>query len=140
MLDNIFRLTLVYGDTNLFFLRLILGLILIVHGWPKIKNLRGTADNFTAMGFKPGVFWGTIVAIVEFFGGLTIVAGFLANFALVLVVAEFFVINAWKIVKKQPFVGGLEFDFLILASALTLLSFGSGAWSLDQFIFSRFLP
>jgi hypothetical protein len=59
-----------YGGWGFVIPRIILGAMLIVHGWPKIKDLRQNASNFSGMGFKPGWLWGTIAALLEFFGGV----------------------------------------------------------------------
>lgn len=123
-----------YSDWALFVLRFVFGFIFLVHGWPKLKNLKTTAQNFSGMGFKPGVFWGPLVAIVEFFGGLVVISGFLTQLVAILFVIEFAVIIVWKLVKRQPFVGNVELDLLLLAVALMLLSQGGGAFSLEGFL------
>src|SRR3989344_6451101 len=123
---------LVFSDWGILALRLALGLILVVHGWPKIKNLRGTAGNFETMGFKPGIFWGTIVALLEFVGGLFVLAGLFTQLVSLFVALEFLIILL-KLKRGSSFAGGYEFDLLILASALSLAMLGSGAFSLDQF-------
>jgi len=69
------QILFIYNDEAMLILRLVLGLIFIAHGWPKIKDLKATAQGFQGMGFKPGKFWGTVVAIAEFFGGLLFIAG-----------------------------------------------------------------
>ena len=43
--------------------------------WQKIKNLRANAQNFEMMGFRPGIFWGTIVALTETIGSLAVILG-----------------------------------------------------------------
>jgi uncharacterized membrane protein YphA (DoxX/SURF4 family) len=50
-------------------LRVIMGLAFIVHGYPKITQLSLTAQNFDQQGFVPGLFWASLVAIVECVGG-----------------------------------------------------------------------
>lgn len=130
-----FPLLSLYGDWALFALRLVFGFIFIVHGWPKLNNLKTTAQNFGAMGFRPGFFWGPLVAFVEFFGGLAVAFGFLIQWAALLFAVEFAVINVWKLVKRQPFVGNIELDLLLLAAALVLLLNGGGALSLDRTLF-----
>lgn len=130
-----FTLFYIFSNWALLVLRVVFGLIFVVHGWPKIKNLKMTAQNFSAMGFRPGGFWGPLVAVVEFFGGLALILGFYVQVVAALFVVQFLVINIWKIIKRQPFVGGFEFDLLLLAVALALLTLGAGAFSLDRIIF-----
>lgn len=127
-----FPILYILSDFGLLVVRVALGIILLVHGLPKIKNLKVTAHNFDGMGFKPGRLWGTVAAIVEFAGGIALILGFWVQLAALFVVGEFLVINVWKITKRQPFVGGWEFDLLILAAAIVLFS-GGGVLSLDRF-------
>lgn len=113
-------------------LRLVLGFLLASHGWPKVKDLGTTATNFEGMGFKPGRLWGTVAAIVEFFGGVALILGIFMAPASLLIAGEFAVIVGWKLRKKMPFVGGWEFDILILVVAIALFFFGGGVYSLDR--------
>lgn len=128
--------TFLYGGSDLviFLLRVFLGAVFIVHGWPKIKDLKQTAQNFEGMGFKPGTFWGPFVAILEFFGGLALLLGFLTQIFALLFAVEFVVITLWKIKSGQKFAGGYEFDLSLLVMSLILLVSGSGLASLDGYI------
>ena len=130
-----YTLLAIFSDWAILALRLALGAVMLAHGWPKIKDMRRTGDNFTAMGFRPGVFWGPLVATLEFFGGIALVLGLYTQIASALFVGEFLTIIVWKFLRKQPFVGGSELDFLILAAALVLLTIGAGAFSLDHSLF-----
>lgn len=119
-------------DISLLLLRLALGLIFIVHGLPKIKNLRMTAHHFESMGFRPGNLWGTIVAFVEFFGGLAVFFGLLTGVAALGIAINMIVALFWKINKGQGLVGGFEFDLILLVVALTIVMLGGGAYSLES--------
>ncbi len=138
MIFNLFQLLFVFNDWAVLAVRLVLGAILIIHGFPKIKNLKGTAANFPQMGFKPGWLWGPLVAVVEFFGGIALVLGFYTQIIALLIAGEFTTIVIWKIIRKQKFVGGFEFDLLIWATALLLLTQGAGMFSLDRFFFLNY--
>lgn len=59
--------------------RIILGLVMVHYGWPKIRDLNANARDFHTMGFRPSHFWGTIVAVNEFFGGLAMLSGTFAE-------------------------------------------------------------
>jgi len=124
----------IYDDAALLVLRLVLGSILIVHGLPKIKDLRKNSDNFEGMGFRPGMFWGTIVAFVEVFGGAFIMAGLLTQIAAFLAAVQL-AVATWLIKFKwqKPFVGGYELEILIFASAVVLAALGAGSYSLDEY-------
>jgi putative oxidoreductase len=124
-----------FSDTALLVVRIALGALLIAHGWPKLKDLKTTAHNFNQMGFKPGALFGTAAALLEFFGGIAIVIGFMTQVVAALLVGEFVVTTLWRISKKHPFANGWELDLLILASAILLLSVGAGNHSVDSSIF-----
>lgn len=127
-----------FSDTALLVLRLALGALFIAHGWPKLRNLKKTAENFDQMGFRPGALFGGIAAFLEFFGGIAIVCGFMVQPLAALFVIEFIVTTLWRISKKHPFVGGWELDLLILSAAVLLLSIGAGLYSADAVLFSGF--
>jgi putative oxidoreductase len=130
-----FPLYFLYDQWPVLILRIALGAILIVHGWPKIKNLKQTGKNFESMGFRPGKLFGTLAALLEFFGGICILIGLATAAIAGLFVLEFAVILIWRWAKKMPFVGGWEFDLLILACAIALFSLGGGAYSVDRIFF-----
>ena len=110
-------------------LRLALGLIFIVHGWPKVKNVKMTSQHFESMGFKPGNLWGPIVAFVEFIGGLAVFFGIFAQVAALGLALNMLVALFWKIGKGQGLIGGFELDLILLASALAVVFLGAGAYA-----------
>ena len=120
-----------FGDWGFLALRLILGAILIVHGLPKIKDLKGTVESFRGMGFRPGMFWGTLVALLEFVGGIALIVGFLTQIVAGFLVIQFLVILV-TVQRKEKF-REKEADFLILGALLVLLVVGGGAYSLDEY-------
>jgi len=122
-----------YGDLAALALRFAISAIFIAHGWPKIKDLKTTASNFEMMGFKPGNFWGTVVAVVEFIGGLCILFGFLTQIAAVLLAIDMLVASIWKIRSGQKLIGGYELDIILLTAALVLATLGPGIYSLDNY-------
>lgn len=125
-----------YNSWTLAILSVATGLILFAHGLPKIRDLKKTAANFEAMGFKPGFLWGTIAAVAEFFGGLALVAGFGVSYAALILAVQFAVIMAWRFKRRDPLIGGYELDLLMLAVLLLLAVQGGGSFSLDNFFFS----
>ena len=112
-------------------LRLVLGLILLVHGFPKLAHVERWQDDVEVMGFAPGWFWGPAVALLEVVGALMLVAGVFTPVVAALLVIEFAVIIC-TVKKGESFVSGYEFELLILAAALALVFTGSGAYGVDQ--------
>src|ERR1051326_191078 len=76
---------------------------MIYYGWPKARDLRANAHDFEQMGFKPGIFWGTLLAAVEFLGGIAVVLGIYAELAASLFAFQMLVGAFWKIRLKKPF-------------------------------------
>jgi putative oxidoreductase len=113
----------------LFALRVVFGLVFVIHGLPKLKNLKQTQENFDSMGFHPGYLWGTFIALLETIGGLAIILGVLIQPIALLFAFEMLVTTIWKIRQGKGFVNGYEFDLLLLVVSLTLIAF-TGIYSL----------
>lgn len=125
-------LLLSFSDYALFLLRIAFGAVFLVHGWPKIRDLKQNAQNFDGMGFKPGALWGTIAALLEVIGGIALLVGLLTQVVALLIALEMVVATLWKKKNKQPFIGGYEFDVVLVAAGLVLATQGGGVWALDN--------
>jgi putative oxidoreductase len=115
-------------------LRLSLGGIFIIHGYPKLKDLgKQTGQWMKSIGFPAGL--GLFAGIAEFFGGIAVVLGILTP-----IIAALFVLwtigLVWVSIAKikKKFAGGYELDLLLLAFSLVLLAIGGGIFSLDHLI------
>jgi len=128
-----FSSILIWNEWSFLILRLILGFIMIIHGWSKIKDPKGTAKWISSEGLKPGIFWAIVVALLEFIGGIFLIFGFLTQIIALLLAIQFLIVTLWKIKKQERLIGGFEFDLIILASSIVLLLNGAGALSLDKF-------
>lgn len=56
-------------------LRLVVGILLMMSGWPKITSPLGMSGMLQGMGFWPGWFWSPLVALTEFGAGALIAIG-----------------------------------------------------------------
>lgn len=126
------QLFYIFSDWAIVVLRLAVAVIFLAHGWPKIKDLKTTAINFNTMGFKPGRFWGTLVAVVEFFGALFLIFGLFTQIAALLLAVNMSVAMIWKIKNGMKLVGGYELDIILLVALLVLAAMGSSIFSLDN--------
>lgn len=120
-------------------LRLMLGVIFLAHGYPKVKNLKNTAGWLASSGFKPGMFWAVVLGFTEFIGAIALLVGFLTRVAAGLLIVSMTVATLMQAVKwKKPFTSqagpGYEFDLLIVAGLVALFLWGAGNWSVDQAI------
>lgn len=119
-------------------LRFVLAAIFVVHGYPKLKNLKGTAEFLGSSGFKPALFWALVLGVTEFFGGIALLLGLLSRVFSGLLIISMAVATLMKIVKwKVPFTKpngetGWEYDAIILAGLIALFLLGSGGLSLDN--------
>ena len=124
---------LVFSDTAIAVLRVVVEIILFAHGMQKVRGWKGAIQGFGAMGFKPAVFWLGIVTALEVGGGALLILGLLTQVIAVLVAIEFIVIIL-KVKLRQSLIGGFELDLLVLAAALILATVGGGAYDLDAFL------
>ena len=124
-----------YQDWTLLAVRIAVAAIFLIHGWPKLKNLKTTAENFNSMGFRPGKLWGPFIAILEVVGGILLLLGFAIQVLGILFAIEMLVAAIWKIKHGQKFAGGYELDVLLVVASLILITNGSGAFGLDRLFF-----
>lgn len=143
MLENLF---MPYRDLGLLILRLAMGIIFLVHGWPKLnpnspmKGTAGFAGFLKQMGVPlPGLFaW--VVALLETVGAALLILGLgtrilALGFAIDMLVAAFVAKRGFM---KVPFMAqqttGWELDFALLAASLALLFLGAGSIAVDPLI------
>jgi len=117
-----------YAEWGQIILKVGLGLVFVIHGWPKIKNPKGIAGFLTTLNIRPTLFWAVIIAVSEFFGGLVLVLSsfisFLAPLAPIAAALIAIVMLVAIIKVKRKFVGGWEFDFALLVMAITIILLG----------------
>ena len=128
-------------------LRLMVGITFIAHGAQHLfgiwggAGLTGTAASFDSIGLSPGFPLAVAVGVIEFGGGLLLLAGALTPYvsaALIVVMlgamlkvhlANGFFIN-WAM---TPGVGhGVEYNLMLIAALLCLALGGPGAFSIDH--------
>jgi putative oxidoreductase len=115
-------------------LRLVLGGLFVVHGYPKVFTQRQQIQQAMAGTGVPPTVTG-LVGFLEFFGGLALIVGFLTP-----IVAGLFAILMGSTTLLQrnkfhkSFAGGYELDVVLLAAAIVLIILGAGAISLDALI------
>lgn len=105
--------------------RVVVGVVMLYFGIPKMRDLRANAQDFTNMGFKPGMLFGTLIAFLEFFGGIAMILGFLAELVAIAMAFMMIVGTAWKLKVKKGF-PEYSYDLLILALCLIILTLGPG--------------
>lgn len=125
-------------------LRVVIGVVFVAHGAPKLfgGGVEGLAEMLGGLGVPLAGVSAWIVTLLEFFGGLALVVGFLVvpvalllsfhmlmGIVLVHAPAGFYVIGPESLVHFPP--GGVEFNLLLIAGLLTLMLAGPGFGALD---------
>ena len=126
-------------DLGLLILRIGIGIMFMLHGWPKISGgtekwnaLGGSMESF-GIDFFPG-FWGFMAAFAEFFGGLLLLVGLFFRPVALLLFFTMLVATAKHLSGGDDFGGyshALESGILFLS----LFFIGPGKYSLDEKVF-----
>ena len=117
-------------------LRVVLGVVFVAHGAPKLfGGVAGFAEALAGLGFPVPIAFAWIGTLLEFGGGLALIVGlFVTPIALLLATEMFLGIvlvhatNGFYVVG--PGQGGIEFNLLLIAALLTLVFAGPGAAAL----------
>jgi putative oxidoreductase len=115
--------------------RVALGAIFIAHGWPKVKDLTKPVAFVKGTGWPGGATFAVLFSLLEFFGGIALILGFLTKIVAVLFVLEMIATTIFSKTKlKKKFVLGYELDVAYAAFALVLALLSPGAWSIDRLL------
>jgi putative oxidoreductase len=131
-------------DAALLVARLLLGVVLVAHGWQKVvtNGLGATAEGFAGMGVPAAPVSAAYSGIVELVGGALILVGAATAVVGVLVVLD--MLGAALIVHVGNGVmasdGGWELVGVIGAVALVLAAVGAGRYSVDHVLAARRTP
>lgn len=121
-------------------LRIPVGIVFAAHGAQKLfgwfggYGLEGTGEFFGSVGLNPGYLMALLAGLVEFLGGLALVAGVLVRpaaaalaFAMLIAIFEVHIGNGFFADK-----GGYEYALALFAASLSLLFSGAGRFSVDR--------
>ena len=113
----------------LLLLRLVIGSIMIAHGYPKVMGgLHHHMDMVGSLGLPRPLAY--LSAGTEFFGGIAIVLGLFTRFFSLAFFIEM-AIAIWKVHFKKGLMGpgGYEFPMALMAIAFALMCFDGGPWA-----------
>jgi len=124
------------SDVGLLILRVGIGVMFMIHGWPKLSGgpevwvKLGGAIGVFGITFAP-TFWGLMAAVSEFAGGLLLALGLLTRPACVFLLSTMVVAAAMHITKGDGFT---VYSHAMKAGVvfLSLIFVGPGRFSLDQ--------
>jgi putative oxidoreductase len=112
-------------------MRLVLGAIMIAHGYHKVWG--GFHHHMEYVGSLGIPAWMAYLwAGTEFFGGIAIVLGLFTRFFSLAIVIEM-AVAIWKVHFKNGLTGngGYEFPLALAAIAFALMCFGGGPWGFN---------
>jgi putative oxidoreductase len=116
-------------------LRLAVGTLFIIHGYPKLTPAQRQQGGawMKSMGMPAAIV--PLGGVVEFFGGLALILGLLTPIVAVLS-ALWMLSTTWFSISKikKKYAGGYEIDVTLLLAALALALLGSGIYSLDHLL------
>jgi putative oxidoreductase len=126
---------------GLLLLRVALGVIFVYHGYPKLFGRTPDAMQWFAHLGLPGYFV-YIAGVIEFFGGLMLIAGLFTRIAGLLLAGEM-AVGLWavhNIISNPMAVGNYELPLVLAASTFALATVGAGLISFDQALFHEGRP
>jgi putative oxidoreductase len=125
---------------GIFFLRLVLGVAMVVHGYPKVvppgglrnHNMLAALNHHAAFVGSLGVpaWLGYASSFAELVGGLLLVLGLLTRFAAFLVTVN--MLAAIILVDRHQGYSGSEYSLALAAMAFLVLLTGPGKAALDR--------
>jgi len=132
------RLTARYG---LAILRVVLGIVMLVHGWSKLSGGVGNVAGFFGgmLGIPAPGLMAWVVTIVELVGGILLMVGFLTQIVGILIALDLLgaILFAY-LLRGSPFIenGAItwEKEAVFAAAALCIALAGPGAWSVDDVV------
>lgn len=107
--------------------RVIFAATFFYYGWPKLKDLKANAEDFEVMGFKPGWFWGTPIALLETGGSLLILLGLFFAVVPLLFIAHMATGTVWKITSTDKPFTDWSYDLILLGMAVLFALIGPGS-------------
>jgi putative oxidoreductase len=119
---------------GLLLLRLVLGIIFIWHGYPKLTHPNAMHGMFVQHGLSG--YFVTIAGVPEVFGGGLLILGFLTRIAALLLAIEMGV-AIWKVHSAGGYlaVHNYEFPLVLAAACFALATVGAGRASVDYALY-----
>jgi putative oxidoreductase len=118
--------------------RVLLALMFILAGYPKLMNVAGTAGYIASVGLPLPSVLAVAAGVIELVAGIALLIGFQARWAglvlaLFTVVASLLFHNFWAMPAEQAGMQQLMFlkNMAVTGGLLYVFAFGAGAFSVD---------
>lgn len=121
-------------------LRVVVGVIMVVHGYQKLMDLETWQGNLANMGMPLPALFGLLAVAAEFLGGLGLIAGLLTRIAAfgvfcTMTVAIYLVHLPHGFLQSN---NGFEYPLALASAALFFIANGAGPISVDAWL-GRFM-
>lgn len=115
-------------------LRIVIGVVFMMHGGQKFSmGFRGVAGFFGNAGIPFPMASAVVVTLLEFFGGLALVAGLFTRWVSLLIAIEMLVAIIKVHLRGGFFLpAGFEYALTMFAANLSLVLSGAGRASVDE--------
>jgi putative oxidoreductase len=119
-------------DVALLLMRLMLGIVFIYHGWPKLVAAENFVGFFGSIGIPAPEIMVPLVGGIEVVGGLLLILGFLTNISAWLLAATMLVAAVMAHGAKGFSVtaGGYEYALTLAVMCVALAHLGAGKFAL----------
>ena len=121
------------GGWGLLALRLVIGLVFVMHGAQKffVKGMPAVAGFLGQIGFDPPIVWAVVLTGAEIAGGVALILGVFTRIAAVALGFTMVVAIATVLGTKGFFLPGYEFALTLLGAAVAIALTGPGPYALD---------
>ncbi|HEU5379469.1 MAG TPA: DoxX family protein [Ktedonobacteraceae bacterium] len=108
-------------------LRLVLGLIFLIHGSAKFIHMSNAVAGFTRLGVPLPGFSAIVIGLLEVIGGIALILGLGLWTRILAFLLAIEMLVAIPLAKRHAgFVGGYEFELLLFAGLLAIVLGGQG--------------
>lgn len=113
-------------------IRIMMGIVLVYHGYLKITKLGWAVGFFGKVGIPIPSVSGPFITLLETVGGLALIVGLFTRYLGILYAIQFVVAAylQWFFFSKGY--GGAELELMLLFAGVLLATNGGGAYSLDR--------
>jgi len=122
-------------DWGIFLLRLVVGVIFVMHGWQKLSmGFQHVAGFLGSLGIPLPTLAAVVLTIVELLGGIALIVGLGVRYVAALLAFDMLVAIVTVHVKNGFFAPkGIEFPLLRLVANINLILSGAGTLSVSSF-------
>ena len=111
-------------------IRIMAGVVFIAHGIPKFYDVSGGYGFFQSINLPPELF--IPIALLEVIGGLAILFGIASAIFIIEMIGAILTVKL-----SDGFVGGYEFELLLISICTTLVILGPGRVSIENYVLQR---